>query len=574
MAEGENAMAQDTYWIRARMRALPRRRILGAGAAALSLGVVACGKSGGANQGSPASGGSGQADKPHSGGKVSVRMANDPFDWDMSFAGKSIPNDYGQSLAYDSLLGFKHGTGISYDAAVLSPQLAVRWETPDAATYTFQLRQGVKFAPAPPVNGRELTSADIKWSYEYWSRTGSIKDAKLPPSQYASYFEGISGIQAPDPYTVVVQFSKPFVPFINYTGSYFNPIVPHEIFDLDGNLQNRIAGTGPWQLDAGGSQKGSRWVWKRNPNYWDTGRPYVDEVDWLILPDQASANTALETKRVDILGASGDAIAAISASQLQKSFPAALHAEYLPVGTSLYLNINTKMAPVKDARVRQAMSFALDRDEFVKTFSLGRGGWALSGAFPDTFTQDEIKQLLRYDPAEAKQLLSAAGYANGVEVEFIYPGTAYGQDYVSALQLLQAQLKKVGINLTLKSMDKDAWTNNRKTYSFVMTGSAKGDLVGDVDSWLYDFHSGNKSNYSQTSDPQLDALIDGQRQEVDAAKRKDLIRQAVRLIAEQAYSLSVWTGNQFQFWQPTLRGYAPNFGVNMVPQTDTWRTTG
>jgi peptide/nickel transport system substrate-binding protein len=547
--------------------------MLGAGAAALSLGVVAC-RTGSGGHSSTAPGSSGANGNPRTGGKISVRMTNDPFDWDMSFAGKSIPNDYGQSLAYDSLLGFSHGAGVGYNAAVLRPQLATTWETSDAATYTFHLRQGMKFAPLPPVNGRELTSSDIKWSYEYWSRSGAFKDKKLPPSQYASYFEGIAGIQTPDPYTVVVQFAKPFVPFINYTGSYFNPIVPHEIFDQDGNLQNRIAGTGPWQLDTTASQKGSRWVWKRNPNYWDTGKPYVDEVDWLILPDQASANTALETKRVDILGASGDTIAAISAAQIQKAYPSASHAEYLPVGTSLYLNINARMAPVKDVRVRQAMSFALDRDEFVKTFSLGRGGWALSGAFPDTFTQEEMKQFLRYDPAAAKQLLSAAGYPNGVDIEFIYPGTAYGQDYVSALQLLQAQFKKVGINLVLKSMDKDAWTNNRKSYSFVMTGSAKADLVGDVDSWLYDFHSGNKSNYSQTNDPNLDALIDAQRQEVNADKRKSIIRQAVRLIAEQAYSLSAWTGNQFQFWQPTLRGYAPNFGVNTVPDTDTWIAAG
>jgi len=568
-------MSKEAYWTAFQRRDLTRRRLLqaaGTGAAAAGMGLAACG-----GRGKPAAGGTASSSAggtPRPGGVVRIRATSDPFDWDMSYAGKSVPNDYGQSLAYDSLLTFKHGPEVDFGASILQPNLAAKWETPDAITYTFHLRQGVKFANRPPVNGRELTSADIKWSYEYWSRTGQFKgNGKLPPSQYAGYFEGMTGIQTPDPYTVVVTFAQPFVPFINYAGSYFNPIVPHEIYDADGDLQTQIAGTGPYQLDQASSQKGSKWVWKKNPNYWDSGKPYINEVDWIVLTDQAAANSAFQTKQVDIVGVMNDTMAVVSAEQFMKANPTASYLEYLPVGNSLYLNINCKKSPMTDARVRQAMSFAMDRDEFVKTLSNGKGGWSLSGAFPDTFTQDEIKQLLKYDPVQAKQLLSAAGYANGLDFEYIYPGLAYGQDYLSAIQLLQAQLKKVGLNMTLKSFDKDAWTNNRKTYNFQMTGSGKADLVGDVDSWLFDFHSGSKSNYSQVADPQLDALIDQSRQETDAAKRKDIVRQAVKLIATQAYSLSAWAGHQFQFWQPTLKGYAPNFGINTVPQTDSWITS-
>ncbi len=550
---------------------LSRRRLIGAGAAGTGIlaTLAACGKT---NARTSSGGSTAVSGAPRSGGKMNVRFTNDPFDWDMSFAGKSIPNDYGLSLAYDSLLTFKHGNGVDFGSAVLQPNLAIKWETPDAITYTFQMRPGVKFANLAPVNGRPLTSADVKWSYEYWSRTGPFAgNKKLPPSQYASYFEGLDSVQTPDDATVIVKFGKPFVPFINYAGSYFNPIVPHEIYDQDGNLQSRIAGTGPWQLDQAASQKGSKWVWRKNSNYWDSGRPYLDEVDWIILADQSAAESAFQTRQVDYLGV--PAFAALSADQFRRANPLAAFAQYEPVGTSLYLNINTKRSPVNDARVRQAMSLGLDRDAFIKALSNGQGGWALSGAFPDTFSQAEIKQILKYEPAQAKQLLNAAGYANGADIEFIYPGTAYGQDYVSAIQLLQAQLKQVGINLTLKSLDKDAWTNNRKTLNFAMTGSAKGDLVADVDSWLFDFHSGNKSNYSNVSDPQLDGLIDQQRQQVDGTKRAALIKEAIKLIATQAYSLSVWTGDNFQFWQPRVKGFAPNANVNQVPQTDTWVTS-
>jgi hypothetical protein len=199
-------MSQEGYWSALQRRGIARRRLLqaaGAGAAITGFGLVACGRPNSQSSSSTASSGT-----PKSGGIARLRVTNDPFDWDMSFAGKSIPNDYGQDLAYDSLLAFKHGPGIDFGASILQPNLAEKWETPDAITYTFHLRQGVKFANLPPVNGRELTSADIKWSYEYWSRTGQFKDKQLPPSQYASYFEGITGIQTPDPYTVVVTFAQ------------------------------------------------------------------------------------------------------------------------------------------------------------------------------------------------------------------------------------------------------------------------------------------------------------------------------------------------------------------------------
>ena len=559
-------MQAKRYGLESVRRGVSRRRIIGAGAlGATASALAACG-----NRSTKAPSPATTQGKPKLGGSVSLRVANDPFDWDMSYAGKSIPNDTGSALAYDSLLGFKSGPDVKYGDSILQPELAQRWETPDAQTYTFHLRPGVKFANQPPINGRDLSSNDIKWSYEYWSRSGQFADKKLPPAQYASYFEGISGVDTPDASTVVVRFKQPFVPFINYTGSYFNPVVPHEIYDLDGNLHNRIVGTGPFQLDSSSSQKGSRWVWKKNPTYWDTGKPYLDEVDWLVLPDDASAAAALQSKQVDMIGVTGENYTYLSSQEVKKIAPSAVVYQYLPVGCALYINLNNKMAPLNDARVRQAISYAIDRDEFIKTLSGGNGGWALVGAFPDTFTQEEIKQIVGYDPQKAQQLLSAAGFTNGVQLEFIYPGTSYGQDYVTGIQLFQAQLKKVGINLTLKSLDKAAWTNGRKSYTYTITGGPKADLVGDVDSWLLDFFSTSKSNYSRANDPQLDSLINGERREPDATKRRDLVRQAVRLANTQAYSIGVYIGSQYYFWQPYLKGYYPNFNVNTLPETGSW----
>jgi peptide/nickel transport system substrate-binding protein len=548
-----------------RLSATTRRRLLASSGIALS-GLAACGgrrQPGAAQQLSSSA--------PRAGGKLLTPVPNDPSDWDMSYLGRNVPNPYGQTLAYDTLLGVKHGADVKYEEFVLQPSLADRWETPDAQTYTFHIRPGVKFADLPPLNGRLLTASDVKWTYEYWSRSGQFKDKNYPVAQYGWFFEGMQSVDAPDPATVVVRFEKPFVPFINYTGSYWNPIVPHEIYDQDGHLKNRMVGTGPFQLDPSASQKGTRWIFKKNPNYWNSGKPYIDEVDWLVIPDDATTIAAFQTKQVDMIGATSSLLDLTTAKQIQAANPAAVMYPYVTFGPLLFIYINNKVAPLNDTRVRQAISLATDPDEFIKTFAGGQGERTLAGAFPDTFSQDEIRQLQRYDPTQAKQLLSAAGFADGLDLEFIY-NPQYGQLHVAGVQLFQAQLRKASINLTLRSEDAVAVSTARGTGKYQITATPRTTaLVADVDSYAYaNFHSGSANNQSFVSDPTLDALLEAQRREPDQSKRKDLVRQAVRQIVDQAYSIAIFRAASFQFWHPYLKGFAPNFGTLGAPQADTW----
>jgi peptide/nickel transport system substrate-binding protein len=551
-------------------RRLARRRLLQtaslAGLGIAAAGLLGCGpRSRTGSSAGTAGTGTGQ---PKQGGKVALNVGTDPFDWDLSYVGKSIPNGNGQALAYESLLGFKYGANVKYGDLQVVPELAQKWEDPDAQTFTFHLRPGVKFANLPPVNGRELTSADVKWTYEYWSRTGSMAGKNLPQAQFAWFFEGMDSIQTPDAQTVVIRFKEPFAPFLSYAAAEYNPIVPHEIFDQYGNLHDHIVGTGPWQLDPTASQKGSKWVWKRNPIYWDSGKPYIDEVDWLVLPDAATAVSAFTAKQLDWIGS--PATTPQSAIDIKRMNPGATEYKY-SASAPMHLYMNNRAAPLNDVRVRQAVSYAIDRDEIIKTIDLGDGNWALAGSLPDTFSQEEVRQILKYDPQKAKQLLSDAGFANGVDLEFIYPGTAYGNGYISEMQLLQAQLKKVGINLNLKSIDKDSYSSNKKTGKYTITMTGK-DIEGDVDSYLFaTFHSASKDNYAGVKDPKLDAMLEAQRREADPAKRRELVREAVKYVnAEQAYGLALETGSGYEFSQPSLKGYAVQFSVRQTPEAESW----
>ena len=561
-------MREPNYWTRLGNGRLNRRRLMGT-AAMLGAGIAAAGCNANRGASTKPSSSASSVGKPQPGGQLITRVTTDPFDWDMSYTGKSLPNQEGTSVAYDSLLSFKNGPDVTYDTLMLQPRLAQRWEIPDAQTYIFHLHNNAKFANVAPVNGRALTSSDVKWSFEYASRTGQFKDKKMSVGQFGWFFEGLNTVDTPDMATATVRFQEPFVPFINYSASNFNIIVPHEIYDQYGNFKDHIVGSGPYQIDEAASQKGSRWVWKKNLDYWDAGKPYINQITWLVLTDDASAAAAFQTKQLDLLGGGGGNLGVTQAQQVKKDNPDAVMYSYTNPAP-LHLYMNNRVAPLNDTRVRQAISLAMDRDEFIKSIVGGQGAWALAGAFPDTFSQAEIKQILHYDPAKAKQLLSDAGYADGLSMDFIYPGNAYGDVYIQEMQLFQAQLKKVGVNLNLKSLDKGTYSTDKKKGNYVITFTGK-DLSGDVDSYLYaTFHTGQRDNYAGVSDPKLDAMIEAQRQETDPAKRRTLVRQAVQYINEQAYSLAMFYGPGFQFWQPRLKNYAPHFGVNGWPITNSW----
>lgn len=511
-------------------------------------------------------------DEPKYGGIARARVPIDPASgYDQSIL-RAFPASESYFLAYNTPLSYKRGPGVEWQELALAPELAERWEvSPDARTYTFWLRKGVRFANLPPVHGRELTSADVKWSYEYWSRTGQHK--ALRPANYGSWmFEGLTGIETPDSSTVIVRFEKPFAPFLNYAATWRVPVVPHEIYDADGHLTDQIVGTGAFQLDKSTSQPGSRWVWKKNPDYWENGKPYLDAVHWIVLGDDASSYAAFQSRQLDYLGNSGLSLGFNSAQELQKALPDAVLFEHLAPATGhLYLNARSGK-PLADIRLRKAISLALNPDEFIKTLTGGRGKWGFAGAAPDTFTESEVKALQRYDPAQAKQLVRDAA-PNGITLEMQYPGRDYGDDLITAMELIQARLKDVGITAVFKTVDKPTFSKAKTagTYELIYTDSQS--FESDIDSLLFaNYQSSSAKNYTGAADPKLDRLVEAQRREPDPAKRREIVREAVRYInVEMVYDIGTNFGVEYEAWQPYLKGvYSHSSSRNGLPLAGAW----
>jgi peptide/nickel transport system substrate-binding protein len=480
----------------------------------------------------PSTGGD-EAGKPKYGGVLNARVPTDFYDFDVSYTGKGT-NSRAQGLAHSSLLAFETGPGVGYAEYKLKPGLAESWQvSPDGTTLTYNLRKGLKFADLPPVNGRALTAEDVKWTYEYGSRTGTVKDKKLPTGQFDWMFEGLQEITTAGPQTVTVRFKEPFAPFLNYSGHILNPILAREIYDQDGHFKDRIVGAGPFQLDVAASQKGSRWVFKKNPNYWEPGKPYLDEVRWIVMPDDSTTAAAFQVGQVGLIGDFTHQPSQV----IQKNNPKATMFD-LGGATPVHMYMNMKFAPFQDIRVRKAIALGINRDEF---------------------TQEEIRKMMPYDPAQGKQLMVEAGYANGLDIQFEYP-TDNGQVYIVDFQLLQSQLKKIGVNFVAKPMSYAEYSATKKNHTATVHTTSK-DWQADIDGYLFgSFYSKSKDNYDRIDDPKLDQMLFAQRREADPAKRTELIKQAVRYINTEAYlGRALYSKGTYMFAAPALKGFAPNF---------------
>ena len=497
----------------------------------------------------------------------------DPTTWDGS-DGVSSVSDRWKARVYESVLAYKYGPDVKYPELILQPSIAEKWEvSPDGRVYTFTVRKGVKFQNLPPVNGREVTAEDLKFSWEYTSRTGEFKklveDKKLTPSLYTQLFEGLESVEAPNPATLKVTFKEPFAPFLNYAAFAKNPVYAKEVFQKDGHFKDTLVGTGGFMLDRAGSQPGARWVLKKNPTYWQPGRPYLDEVAGFVLPDQSTAFAAFKTGQLDMLGDSGYTMGAEDAKRLrsENGNNAVVYAAETPSPEHLYLNV--RRAPFNNQLVRQAVSLALNRDEWNKVFNDGEGGWALAGALPDTFTQAEIKQIVKYDLEQAKKLLEQAGYPNGIDIEF-FGSTAYGSIYQQQAELLQSWLKKANIRMTLKFMDHATYLSQTRGNTFDLTFRGKA-MAGDIDSYIFGvFHPSSPNNYGGVNDPDLTKLVEQTRKETDPKKRMEVIRSAVKVIADKAWNLAFVYRSTFHAWRPVVKNYAPNWGTDGWPLNDVW----
>ena len=240
----------------------------------------------------------------------------------------------------------------------LKGDLAESWtSSPDARVWTFKIRPGVKWQNVPPLNGRDLTAGDVKYCYEQYAKEGVQSFA----------FQEIEAMETPDRHTLRVHLKAPNTLFAHNLAEHVVVIFSREVLEEDGDLKKRLIGTGPYILKE--HTRKVRVVLQRNPDYWDKGRPYLDEYVILSTPDFATRLAAFRAGQNDILWVA----TASEVEMVRKTNPntvvQAVSNTLAPFGVSLAQD----RPPFNDLRVRRAISMAIDRQKQVDTVYEGHG---------------------------------------------------------------------------------------------------------------------------------------------------------------------------------------------------------
>jgi len=398
------------YWTELLARRRSRRAVVGGGAAA-ALALAGCSTRSGTKPAGQAAA-QGSPGNPKPGGVLQLASGNNPPTLDGVATSSLYTHDL-LGLSMSRLLAFQ--TGPDYKVAEnwqIAPELASTAETSDAITWTLKLRPDAKFHNIPPVNGHAVEAEDVKSSFLH---------AIAPNGANRSTFDMVdpNQIQTPNSSTVVFRLKYPYAPFKSMLASPYCWIAPREA-GAGYDPAKVVIGSGPFVSEV--YTPDVEYTVKKNPDFYDKGRPYVDSVHIAIAPDKSQTLAQFSAGHLDAIGAGTPSTALVSddLAPLQRENPKAL-ALNAPGANGFYIasQLRVPTSPFLDIRVRQAMSLAIDRDALGKAVvgsqyylqpveSQRWGKWALS---MDELTPDTA-QWYKFDLAKAKQLLEAAGGAN------------------------------------------------------------------------------------------------------------------------------------------------------------------
>jgi ABC-type transport system substrate-binding protein len=450
-------------------------------AIALAAGLGACGGDGvePSNHASPQ-----PSETPKAGGTLTVAYLTEPVTLDPALAQSPTERAVAQAV-YQGLLRYAPKPGA--EGTVLEPCLAAELPTTanqgisaDGTTYTFTLRQGVRFQP--PLS-RELTANDVKYSFERMMDTAPSKTSVLYEDVVgtARFLAGdddeISGIEVVDDMTIRFRLAKPAPSFLKALALEPCGVVPREWVEEQGaEFGLRPLGTGPfvflkWVL-------GERITLARNPSYWEAGRPFVDALDYQLALEPSVAVAKLQTGEVDALGF-GLPPEGLPAFASEPAWQETIQSRSMMAGT--YLFLNTGMEPFDDVAVRRAVSWAIDRERLA-AMQAGRAQALWQYYPPDLPGFEEGRAFYGDTPARAKAMLRKAGYPQGFKTVLSTDSNALAQ---ALARSVQADLAAIGVQAKLKIVSRARYQRQQATpMTLAMGGIAWQASLPDPGEWV------------------------------------------------------------------------------------------
>ncbi len=416
-------------------------------------------------------------------------------------------------LTYNSLMG--------YDGTLnLYGDLAERWEvSPDGKTMTFHLREGVRWQ-----DGKPLTAHDVIFTYRL------MIDPKTPTA-YAESYKQVRGAEVLDPLTIRFTYDKPYCPAMESWASL--AILPRHLLDgkdvTKSPLTRKPMGTGPYRLDRWITQ--NQLVLSSNHDYF-MGRPWIDRTVTRVIPDTATQFLELKSGGIDQMGLTPTQWARQTVS---KEFLAAFNKFKYPVNAFTYLGFNLKDPRFADRRVRQAISYAIDRDEIVKGVLLGLGEPGVGPYVPSTKWFNRNLKPYPHDPGKAKALLAEAGWKDtngdgildrdGKPFKFEIITNNGNAERLKTCVIIQQRLKDVGIDVAIRPIEWAAFISDfidKKRFEATVLGWSIGLDPDQYDIWHSSKTKPKELNFISYRNADVDALLEEGRRRCGEAERKKI----------------------------------------------------
>ncbi|MFI5396995.1 MAG: ABC transporter substrate-binding protein [Candidatus Binatia bacterium] len=481
-------------------------------------------------------------------GYVAVGLETGPITLDPRYATDATASQIGD-LLFDGLTRLD-------DQSRRLPQLAVSWETPDAQTYVFHLRDGFRFSDGQPV-----TAGDVKATYDAIldPRTHSPKQQELEP---------VEAVEVPDRLTVRFRLRFPFAPFLNATGL---GILPAGLIAASPTKAlAQPVGSGPFRLSE--FTPDDKLVLVRNPLY-PLGSPRLAGVVFTVVPDAVTRLLQLKRGSLDLVQ---NGIDPDSLDWLRKQRHIMVTTQ--PGTTFQYLGLNLRDARLADVRVRQAIAHAIDRDAIVATILKGLAMPA-TGLLPPThwaFSADVTSY--GYNPKQAKKLLDEAGYpdpdGDGPTPRF---RLSYKTTTVELRQriaeVLQEQLAQVGIALDIRGYEwatfySDIKRGDFQLYSLAWVG------IEDPDIYYLTCHSSQTpphgSNRGYFHEETVDQLTEAARRTVNQAERQRLYGEVQHRLSQLLPVIPLWWTTNVVALNRRLQGFEVRPNASYVSLKDAW----
>ncbi|MDB4470664.1 peptide-binding protein [Deltaproteobacteria bacterium] len=469
------------------------------------------------------------------------------------------------SLLYNGLVRYNKDL-------VVEGELAEFWEiSEDNLMITFHLRKNVAWHDGTP-----FTSADVKFNYELYIDPDT-------PTSYAESFRQVTGVETPDPYTFIVHYDKPYAPALMSWGM---PVHPKHLLEGQDVTKSPLArkpiGTGPFKLVEW--QSGEKIVLESNPEYFE-GQPYLKRIVYRIIPDQATQFLELQTGSLDYMGLTplqyDRQTDTLAFRRLYNKY------QYLSFGYT-YLGYNLKRPLFQDKRVRQALSFAINKQELIDGVLLGYGSVATGPYKPDTWVYNPQVPKYDYNPEKARDLLAEAGWSDSNDDGILDKD---GQDFSFAIvtnqgndlrsktgEIIQQRFKDVGVDIKLRSIEWATFLKefiNPGNFDATILGWSGGPEPDQYNIWHSSKTGPRELNFIGFKNAEVDQILEEGRRVFDQQQRKAYYDRFQQILAEEQPYTFLYipkalpaVSKRFRGIEPAPAGIRYNFNQWFVPKAE------